>query len=465
MTRWMSWIGAATLGGLVAGCGAPSAGEKSATTPSGTTSKAVAFKSSPEAPVPESKITGNLEVVAFKGGYDIDHYQKSADEFAKLNPGLKVDVAGDPRVWEKLRTRLVAGDVPDLIFPGWGMDQWALAKDGQLMTLDKALDGPAADGKGTWRSTFDPNILKLCQYEGKTYMLPYYTMEFGWWYDPHVFQAHNWTPPKTYTELLALCEKIKAAGIAPITYQGQYPYYMIQGMLMPWALSVGGTEAVHDAQNLVPGAWKSPAMLKAAQMIDELNQKGYFQKGAVGMTHTASQTEFVNGRAAMIPCGTWLYTEMQKSMPATAQMEFFLPPVVEGGKGDPTALMIGIEPWMVPTAAKNPAGAIALFRYMTSLPVAKDFVEKKGTLMSIVGSDKTKLPAVLVKPAEAVHAAKVVYSYQIQNWYKAMEKDLEGAITAMLNKEITPEKFVDRCEAAAEKTRNDSKVAKYKVSD
>jgi hypothetical protein len=50
-----------------------------------------------------------------------------------------------------------------------------------------------------------------------------------------------------------------------------YPYYMIFGMLIPWAYGVGGQKAVLDAQNLVPGAWNSPAMLKAAQMIDELN--------------------------------------------------------------------------------------------------------------------------------------------------------------------------------------------------
>ncbi len=415
------------------------------------------------APTGKGKPSGALEVVAFKGGYGIDMYEQYAREFAKANPGLTVKVSGNPRVWEQVRPHLVAGNAPDLMFPGWGMDHWALVEEEQVLSLDRALDGPAEGGSGTWRETFEPSILKLCQKDGKTYMLPYYTMVYGWWYDPGVFAKNGWTPPKTYKELLALCEKIKAKGIAPITYQGQYPFYMIQGMLLPWAASIGGTAALDAAQNLEPGAWKSESFLQAARMIDDLNKRGYFQKGATGMSHTESQTQFLNGKAAMIPCGSWLPSEMKKVMPEGSAMEFFLTPIVEGGKGDPTAVPIGIEPWMVPTDAKNPEGAIALYKYMTSLPKAKEFVQKKETLMAIRGSDEGPLPPVLVKQAAAVKNAKTLRANQFRPWYPAFEKEIEGAMTALVNGELTPEAFVERCEAAAEKTRKDTSIPKYKV--
>ena len=180
-------------------------------------------------------------------------------------------------------------------------------------------------------------------------------------------------------------------------------------------------------------------------MIDELNKKGYLQAGAVGMSHTESQTQFVNGKAAMIPCGSWLPSEMKEVTPPTAKMQFFLPPVVDGGKGDTSTMLIGVEPWMIPNDAKNPEAGIELFRYMTSLPKAKEFVETKNTLMAIKGSDEVKLPEVLVPQSAAL-------------------KDIEGALTSMLNGELTPQQFVDRCEAAAEKTRKDSSIPKYKVS-
>lgn len=420
--------------------------------------------SSAKAPAKDAPLTGKLEVVAFQGGYGIDFYQKAAEEFAVKHPNLEINVTGNPRVWEQLRPRFVGGDPPDLVFPGWGMDHWSLAAEGQLLSLDEALDSPAFDGNGTWRETFEPELLKLGQLNGKQWVLPYYVMALGWWHDPKVFQANGWQVPATWEQLLALCEKIKAKNIAPITYQGKYPYYMIDGMLLPWAHSVGGPAAVQDAQDLVPGAWKSPAMLKAAEMIVELRDKGYLQKGATAMSHTEAQQEFLQGRAAMVPCGTWLFSEMRQVMPEGATMEFFLPPAVAGGKGDAGALLIGIEPWMIPSSAKNPEAAVALFKYMTSPTKAVQFVEQKGTLMSIRGTENAKLPEVLVKPAAAMRASKQVWAVQYRQWYPAFNTEIENALTAMLNGEATPQQFCNRVEAAAEKTRNDSSITRHKVS-
>ncbi len=415
------------------------------------------------APTGADKPTGNFDVAAFKGGYGTDFYEQAAKEFDAKNPGLTTKVSGNPRIWEQLRPRLVAGDPPDLMYPGWGMDHWKLAEEGQLLVLDKALDSPAEGGAGTWRDTFEPTILKLGQKDGHQYVLPYFFSMWGWWYDPGVFAKNGWTAPKTYSELLALCDKIKAKGTAPITFQGKYPYYMIQGMLLPWAQSVGGPEAIADAQNLVPGAWKSPAMLQAAKMIAELRDKGDFEQGAVGLSHTESQSDFLNGKAAMIPCGTWLDSEMKKVKPPTAKMQYMLTPWVDGGKGDPTAILIEIEPWMVPKDAKNPNAAVALFKYMTSLDKAKQFVAEKATLMSIKGSDQYDLPETLVEPAQAFKRSKTVISFLARQWYPAMEKEIEDALTSLVNGQSTPEQFCDRAEAAAEKTRTDDSIAKHKV--
>jgi N-acetylglucosamine transport system substrate-binding protein len=405
-----------------------------------------------------------VDVAAFQGGYGIDFYEQAAKEFDAKNPGLPVKVWGNPRVWEQLKPRFIAGNPPDLSLPGWDMGYWALVYDGQLDSWDEALDGPAPDGKGTWRDTFIPETLKLGQHEGKTYLLPYYYIMQGWWYNPDLFAKHGWAPPKTWSELLALCEKIKAAGIAPITFQGQYPGYMINGFLLPWAISAGGIKAVDDAQNLVPGAWKSPAMLKAAQMIDELRVKGYFQRNATGMSHTDSQIEFVLDRAAMIPCGTWLHSEMAKQLPKGFNMRFFSPPVLDAGVGDPTNICIAVEPWIIPSKAKNKKRAIEFFKYMTSLEKAKQFVVEKGSLTAIKGSDQVKLPVELAGAAEAAAKAKTVWSVEYGQWYPDFSKETEGAMSALISGDITPQEFCDRCEAAAEEARNNPDLVKHKVN-
>lgn len=405
----------------------------------------------------------SLEVQAFKGGYDIDFYQQAGKEYAEKHPGIDVKVDGDPRVWEKLKPRFIDGTPPDLTFPGWGMDHWALAEEDQLEDLSAAMLEKPYEGDGTWGDTFDPQLLKLGQLDGKQYVLPYYVMLYGWWYDPGVFTKNGWTAPKNYSELLALCEKIKAKGMAPITFQGKYPYYMIDGMLLPWVVSVGGPDAIKAAQNMEPGAWKSPAMLQAAKMIDELNKRGFFESGAVGKTHTEAQMSLLNGKAAMVPCGSWLESEMKKQIPAGAKLQYMTVPIVVGGKGDPSSLLIGIEPWMVSSASKHKKEAIDFFKYMTSLTKAKQFVEEKGTLMSIKGSDQAKLPQILVEPAKAFAASKFLWAVQYRQWYPKFNTELENKVTALLGGELTPEAFCDAVEAEAEKVRKDPNIVKHKV--
>jgi N-acetylglucosamine transport system substrate-binding protein len=415
-----------------------------------------------DSPSTSSTGTSTLKVSAFKGGFDVDFYEAVAREWEAKNPGKKVEFEGDPRIWEKLRPRFIAGDPPDLLFPGWGMDHWALKEEGQLLALDEALATPPAEGEGTWGDTFEPSLLKYCQQDGKTWMLPQFFSMLGWWYDPGVFAKNGWTPPKTFDDLRMLGEKIKAAGMAPIVFQGKYPYYMLHGMLLPWAHSIGGPEAIRAAENLEPGAWSSPAFLEAAKMIDELNKKGFFQRGSVGMTHTEAQTQFLQGKAAMVMCGTWLRSEMRDAIPAGAAMEFFLPPVVPGGAGDPSAVIIKIEPWMVASKSKDPQSAISLYKEITSLSNSKKFVKEKGTLTAIKGSDQTELMKELVTPAAVFKASKDVWAIQFADWYPTLNKEMEDALTGMLNGTETPESFLARVEKKAEEVRNDETIVKRK---
>jgi len=402
-----------------------------------------------------------IEVASFQGGWGLDFFEYAAREYEKLHPNVKIKVWGNPRIWEQLRTRFVAGDVPDLCWPGWGMDTWALVYDGKVMQMDKFLDQKAYGQDKKWKDTFMPDLLEKGRYNGHYYILPFNNNVFGWWYDVGVFKQHGWQPPKTYDDLLVLCEKIKKAGIAPITFQGKYPAYMLRGFFFPWAISAGGIEAFEDAQKLKPGAWKSPAFLRAAQMVAELRDKGYFQRGAMGMDHTGSQMEFVLGRAAMIPCGTWLGSEMKKQIPAGFKMEYFNAPVLEDGRGDPSITSTGAETWIVPKEAKHPEIGADLFKFMTSLDMARKFVTRKQTLMSIKDSDLVKLPPDLVAPAKYLRSAKVTWDADYAEWYKAMSKEIEAAMAALLNGEVTPEECCDRMEKAAEETRKDSSIPKH----
>ena len=404
-----------------------------------------------------------LEVASFQGGFGLDFFEYAAREYEKTHPNVKINLWGNPRVWEQLRPRFIKGNPPDLAWPGWGMDYWGLVAEGKVLPMDKYLETKAYGQDKKWIDTFDMRLLNKGKYEGHYYIMPYNQNVFGWWYNVDMFKQHGWQPPKTYDELLVLCEKIKKAGVAPITFQGRYPAYMLRGFLFPWAISAGGLQAFNDAQNLKPGAWTSPAFLKAANMVAELRDKGYFQKGAMGMSHTEAQMEFVLGRAAMIPCGTWLGSEMKDQLPKGFHMAFINPPVIKGGKGDPTITSAGVETWIIPADGKNHDLAADFFKFMTSLDMAKQFVIKKNTLMAIKGSDDQELPPDLVGAAECAAKASALWDADYANWYQTMRKDMESAMAALLNKEKTPKQALAAMEKLAQATAKDSSIPKHRV--
>lgn len=405
---------------------------------------------------------GNLEVRVFQGGYGVDFFQSGAREYERDHPGVKIDLKGDPRIWEQLRPRFVAGEPPGLTFPGWGMDSYSLIYEHQVLPMDDVLlTTPFGAERGTWRDTFLPEVLKLGEYQGQTYLLPYYLTLNGWWYNVDLFEKHGWQPPRTYDDLLSVGEKIKAAGIAPLTYQGKYPYYAMQGFVLPWAIRVGGVQVLRNVEALKPGAWKDPAFLKAAQLVADLREKGFFQKGADGMSHTEAQMEFLQGRAAMIPCGTWLESEMKKQMPPGFRMSFILPPHVAGGLGDPTTLQVGVEPWMVPTHGKNSALAIDFFKFLTSKKKAHEFVLAKGTLTAIKGSSEGELPLTLRGPAAALKEAKVTWTARYSQWYPSLGKATESAMSGLLQGRLTPQQWCDEIQKAADKVASDPNIPKH----
>ena len=404
-----------------------------------------------------------LEVAVFQGGFGLDFFEYAAREYEKTHPNVKIKVWGNPRVWEQLRPRFVRGNPPDLTWPGWGMDYWALVAEGEVLEMDKYLETKAYGQDKKWKDTFDQRLLNKGKYNGHYYIMPFNQNVFGWWYNVDMFKKHGWQPPKTYDELLVLCEKIKKTDIAPITFQGRYPAYMLRGFLFPWAISAGGIQAFYDADNLKPGAWKSPAFVKAAEMVVELRDKGYFQKGAMGMSHTEAQMEFVIGRAAMIPCGTWLGSEMKDQLPPSFHMEYFNPPVLRDGKGDPSITSAGVETWIIPREGKHHDVAADFYKFMTSLEMAKKFVVRKNTLMSIIGSDDVELPPDLVAPAKCAREASVLWDADYAMWYPSFRKATESAMGALINREFTPRQCMDAMEKAAEKLRRDKSIPKHKV--
>ncbi|HRT64257.1 MAG TPA: extracellular solute-binding protein [Candidatus Hydrogenedentes bacterium] len=387
-----------------------------------------------------------VEAAVFEGGYGIEWHRKVAGKYSEEHAGdhVRVELWGDPRVAEKIKPRLLRGDPPDL-FLMLGLPVWMLIADGKLRDFNAALEKPAYGTATRWRDLFIPGTLDMFTSDGKVYALPSAFGAWACWYDARMFRRHGWTVPKTWREFDALCRAIRMAGVEPIAFQGKYPNY-------GWFTFVtliqrcGGLAAINRINLFEPGAFSHPDVVHAARLTQEM-ARNHFQRGAMAMTHTESQLQFVNGHAAMIWCGIWLENEMKNSTPPGFEMRCFNVPAVEGGKGNPNLFNgMGAEWIFVPADARFPEEAQDFARYLVSPINAPDM----GASIGVISPMRGATPRSAVSPAlqsvlDMMDNAPGIFSVRADALFLEWTQEvMQPSLSALLRGESTPEQFCRR---------------------
>lgn len=408
-----------------------------------------------------------LEVVIFKGGYGDDYAKKAEALYTQKYPKATVDHKGLQKVGEALQPRFVANTPPDVVDnTGAGrLDLATLVGAKQLTNLGELLDAPSLDEPATkFRDTLLPGVVEDGTFDGACLTLNFTYTVWGVWYSKSLFASKGWTYPKTWDEMLTLCATIKQAGIAPWTYQGKYPEY-INDPLLSMAAKTGGMDLVKAVDNLQPNAWKAEGLRGAAEAFAELAAKGYIMSGSEALSHTEAQAAWCQGKAAFIPCGSWLESEQKDVTPKGFDMVMGAVPARTGGdKLSPAAVQAASsESFLVPAKAKNVAGGLEYLRMLFSKQSAKAFAESAGTLPAVAGAtDGLTLSSGLSSVRDAVTAAgKDAFTYRFRTWYAPLSKAVDDATGELVNKRINPTEWAERIQKAADAVAKDSSVKKY----
>ncbi len=425
------------------------------------------FEIAPEAMNPLNVPDGTAaEGVFFEGGFGRAYIDFAADIFGKVHPGSSVSVEGIQRVGERLRPRFIAGEPPDVIDnSGAGaLDTAALVAEDELLDLAPLFAAPALDTPGkTFGETLFPGSQASGVFGGvQRYVNIAYTV-FGAWYSKTLFEEKGWVYPTTWDEMMALCETIKADGIAPWTYQGKYPYYVVFGLLEPLVHKLGGDAVWKKIDNLEDGAWEQPEILQALQMMQQLHSNDYIMAGTEALTHTESQAEWLQNKAAFIPCGTWLENEMRSVTPEGFEMVVGAVPAVDPEK----AAWIGAEagePYMVPSNGKNPEAGMEFLRCLLSKESAKYFAKEVSAIMPVVGgTEGIEVSAATKSALDAVAASgNNIYARPLfGTWYSDINTEVGNSTGALMTGQIEPEEFIERVQEVANEVREDPDIPKY----
>ena len=376
-----------------------------------------------------------VEVALFEGGEGLGFFQKCAQELGQ------VDCYGDPRISERLRMRILEGRPPEVTNANLPYEH--LIAQGQILALDPWLD---RDG---WRQSFLPGSLDRFRIHGKTYAVPLpYTVQ-AVYYNRALFRARGWTQPSNWEEWLHLCQKIRDSGLAPLAFQGRYTYYA-SPLIQHLYYHLAGASAYREQFELRPGCFDNPAMRDSLERVQQLAKEN-FQAGSLGMSHTEAQMEFLNGRAAMLVCGSWFKSEMAGKFPPGFELaEFPLPPP-QSYRG-PAAVQVGAGYFFVMAHSHNPEAGVAYLRYITRPDKARQLVAQQDLPVAVLGANAALSPD-LAGLAHMLEHAKVSFGEGMTATHPEMAQVWSDVRFALLHQKATPEQLARQLESEATRLR------------
>ena len=271
------------------------------------------------------------------------YWRDATAAFTKENPDVTFDIQDiqNEQMDGKLQTAVQSKEMPDIFMARGGGKLADVVKAGMVKDLtDLVSDDVKADYGDAPFAAFS--------IEDHIYGVPMSVLPGGVFYSKDLFaQAGITETPKTMDELYDAVQKLKDAGIDPIAVGAKdawpaahwYYWLALRSCDKSTVLDIAATKDFSD-----------PCWLDAAEQLDELVGKDPFNKGYLTTpaqsVANSSAGLIANHKAAMEVMGGWdvgVIADLTPEKKPLADLGWFPFPEVDGGKGDPAAIMGGLD--------------------------------------------------------------------------------------------------------------------------
>jgi N-acetylglucosamine transport system substrate-binding protein len=412
-----------------------------------------------------------LDVVIFKGGYGDDYAINVNDNMYNRDfPDAEITYAGTQRLQEQFQARVVDGNPPDVMDNSGASDSntTTLYTEGQLAELTDLWEAPAYGQDGV---TFGDSLVAGSQqegvFDGKQYVLKYVFSVYGIWYNQALFDEKGWEYPETWDAMLDMCEMIKTeTDIAPWTYQGLYPQYM-RMVFDQLVYKHAGWDGILKLDNLAEDAWTNDTAIAALEALRKLYDNGYIMDGTEGLSHTESQTFWIQGDAVFIPCGAWLENEMKDVLEGYPDFQMVVKPVPSLADDDAlpfSAVQAAAgEDFIVFAQGKNVQGGKEWLRMLFSQEGARFFSEATKSLTAVVGAaEGLDLGTAFKSVEDAIAAAgENQFVARYAGWYADLDQESQLQFGNLLTGQSSVEEVSQALQKMTDDLRDNPDIPKF----
>ena len=226
----------------------------------------------------------------------LSYWQDIVNRFEAANPGITVKLLPSPTTDRDAYAKqlLASGQFPDVL---------------QSITLqDYTSQGLLYAWTPAEQKSWNVLFPHAGQLSGKQYSIPNNSQVIPLiYYNKSVFAKLHLKPPTTWAQFVAICAKIKASGETPIAIGGSQDtwtsWIFLGGMFSADVLGKNPNWILQRKQNKVH--FTDPLVAHTFNKWAALFKAGYFNKDALSLNYAGMQQEFLDGREAMYPMGTW----------------------------------------------------------------------------------------------------------------------------------------------------------------
>jgi multiple sugar transport system substrate-binding protein/raffinose/stachyose/melibiose transport system substrate-binding protein len=292
---------------------------------------------------------------------------------------------------------LAGGEPPD-VFSYWaGARTASVQSRGQLQTIESVFDNAGV------RDDFPAALVDAGIHDGEPYLLPFGYHYVAMFYNPEVMTAAGITTmPTTWDEMIAVADKLVAAGVKPFAL-GSTARWPAQFWFDFLILRSAGPEY---RARLMSGeaSYEDAEVTEALELWKGLVDAGYFVDDANAYTWTDAADQVASGEAAMTLMGTWItgYWDGNGLVPGD-NYDFFNFPVIDSSIEN--AALGPIDGWVVAADAANPEGAFALLEHYASPENQLAWAIGQGALPPNTKADTSQLNPIMQKALDEVGKA------------------------------------------------------------